>query len=214
MVLLGNEEKRAAEAGAYLSKGARCTSSLGLPKKDHDCRNYSSTYKERMTYYYDSEAGVMISVDPQTKDVRILEPVNFEKNARPSPQIAADATKSRFTGKGCPECGSPSRHKKDCSASVKAPATKRKLGVACEECGSLSRRHKLGCSFAGGNKAWASLEREEKKRSGLMSQREYSQVKTAHTHGMDPTSISKEMNLTVKEVNTAVLSKNFEEYTN
>jgi hypothetical protein len=39
------------------------------------------------------------------------------------------------------------------------------------------------------------LDEEEKKRAGLMSSREYNQVKTAHNHGMDPTSIAHEMNL-------------------
>jgi hypothetical protein len=63
-----------------------------------------------------------------------------------------------------------------------------------------------------GNDAWAALDKEEKKRAGLMNARQYSQVKTAHNHGMDPTSIAHEMSLGVKEVNTAILSESFEQY--
>ena len=51
-------------------------------------------------------------------------------------------------------------------------------------------------------------------RAGLMSRHHYNQVKTAHKHGMDPTSIAHEMNLTVKQANTAILSQSFDEYSN
>ena len=88
----------------------------------------------------------------------------------------------------------------------------------CSECGSKGNRHKKNCSKSGqeqsltGNDAWAALDKEEKKRADLMSSRQYGQVKTAHTHGMDPTSIAHEMGLRVKEVNTAILSESFETY--
>jgi hypothetical protein len=68
-----------------------------------------------MTYYYDSEAKVMIAVDPETEDVRVLEPIDFEEEPESKPGKKTDAKPARATGKGCPECGSPSRHKKDCS---------------------------------------------------------------------------------------------------
>jgi hypothetical protein len=70
-----------------------------------------------MTYYYDSEAKVMIAVDPDTEDVRVLEAINFEEDepdlkpvkVKPAPQSA------KRPGQGCPECGSKSRHRKECS---------------------------------------------------------------------------------------------------
>jgi hypothetical protein len=145
-----------------------------------------------------------------------LHPVNPLEIAKPGEPslfgIKVHVSKEAPNSKGCPECGSPSRHKATCSSiKAKVASIKRKLGQACDECGSLSRRHKKGCSLAGGNAAWAALDKGDK-RAGLMSERQYSQVKTAHNHGMDPTSIAHEMNLTMKEVNTAVLSKTFEVY--
>jgi hypothetical protein len=51
-----------------------------------------------MTYYYDSEARVLLAVDPETEDVRILEPIDFEEDepalktvkVKPVPQSAKD----------------------------------------------------------------------------------------------------------------------------
>ena len=78
-----------------------------------------------MTYYYDSEAKVLLAVAPETEDVRVLEPINFDEESEPEPKRSQKSEpkeiKSRFNGSGCPECGSPSRHKKDCS---KASASK------------------------------------------------------------------------------------------
>ena len=166
------------------------------------------------TYYYDKDARVLLAVDANS-NVRILEPINqtADELIEPAPVHKPAKVNIPKSGKGCPECGSPSKHKKDCSKSkANATGTKRKRGEPCEECGSNSSRHKKGCSLATGNDAWAALDQEEKKRAGLMSARQYSQVKTAHNHGMDPTSIAHEMNLTVKEVNTAILSKTFDVY--
>jgi hypothetical protein len=171
------------------------------------------------TYYYDKEERVVIAVS-DTGAVSILTPINqpiSQQVEEPSDQMPARAPKF---AKGCPECGSVSRHKKECSkaSGSKLPQTgTRRRGEPCEECESISSRHKLGCSLANsskktGNKAWAALEREEKKRGGQMTERQYDQVKTAHNHGMDPTSIAHEMNLAVKEVNTAILSKTFDIY--
>jgi hypothetical protein len=78
-----------------------------------------------MTYYYDSEANVLLAVDPETEDVRILEPINFEEDepalktvkVKPVPQSAR-------TAGGCPECGSKSKHKKTCSKSSGYAAAK------------------------------------------------------------------------------------------
>ena len=72
-----------------------------------------------MTYYYDSEAKVLLAVDPETEDVRILEPIDFEEDepvlktvkVKPLPVSAKKA------GGGCPEYGSKSKHKKACSKS-------------------------------------------------------------------------------------------------
>jgi hypothetical protein len=78
-----------------------------------------------MNYYYDSEAKVLIAIDPETEDVRVLEPLNFGEDPEPEPartqKNEPKEAKSRFKGSGCSVCGSPSRHKKDCS---KASASK------------------------------------------------------------------------------------------
>jgi hypothetical protein len=78
-----------------------------------------------MNYYYDNEAKVLIAIDPETEDVRVLEPIGFDEQLEAEParskKIEPKEAKSRFKGNGCSECGSPSRHKKDCS---KASASK------------------------------------------------------------------------------------------
>ena len=71
-----------------------------------------------MKYYYDSEARVMIAVDPDTEDVRILEPINFEEDEPALKTVKVKPLPSaKKTGGGCPECGSKSKHKKTCSKS-------------------------------------------------------------------------------------------------
>jgi hypothetical protein len=73
------------------------------------------------------------------------------------------------------------------------------------ECESIASRHKKGCALAAGhtdfgNNAWKALnEQEEKTRTDRMTRHQYNQAKTAHKHGMDPTSIAHEMNLTSKK---------------
>jgi hypothetical protein len=149
------------------------------------------TQKNNMTtYYYDKDSRTLLAVTEHGA-VSILEPINLStgEQVEASPVQKPKKTDTPKFTKGCPECGSTTRHKKDCS-NAKGKPTK----------GST------------GNDAWAALDKEEKKRANLMSVHKYNQVKTAHNHGMDPTSIAHEMSLGVKEVNTAILSKTFEAY--
>jgi len=64
-----------------------------------------------MKYYYDSEAKVPDAIDPETEDVRILEPIDFETMSR---SRGASSTLNRQRPAKA-ECGSLSRHKKTCS---------------------------------------------------------------------------------------------------
>ena len=58
-----------------------------------------------MKYYYDSEARVMIAVDPDTEDVRILEPINFEEDEPALKTVKVKPLPSaKKAGGGCPEC--------------------------------------------------------------------------------------------------------------
>jgi hypothetical protein len=82
-----------------------------------------------MTYYYDSEAKVMIAVDPDTEDVRVLEAINFEEDEpeRKPVKVKSAPQSAKRPGQGCPECGSKSRHRKTCSkASASKPDGKAK----------------------------------------------------------------------------------------
>jgi hypothetical protein len=178
-----------------------------------------------MTYYYDSEARVLLSVDPETEDVRILEPIDFEEDepalktvkVKPVPQSA------RTTGRGCPECGSPGRHKKDCfrSANIKAkPAKQRAPGQGCPECGSKSR-HRKECSHAGGatksntvgNKAWKNLGEVSSAKPG-MSQMQFGRVKIAQSHDIPAETIAKNMDLSESQVSKALDVETFDDYLN
>jgi hypothetical protein len=72
-----------------------------------------------MTYYYDSEAKVLLAVDPETEDVRILEPIHFEEDepVLKTVKVKPLPVSTKKAGGGCPECGSKSKHKSTCSKS-------------------------------------------------------------------------------------------------
>jgi hypothetical protein len=124
-----------------------------------------------MTYYYDSEARRLIAVNEETNDVRVLEPLNFEdEEEAPKRGLKFDVRPPNVkSGKGCPECGSPSRHKADCSRPAKTERKPMKR-VPCAECGSKGSTHRKACAKRGqtqsltGNDAWAALDEQEKKR--------------------------------------------------
>ncbi len=67
-------------------------------------------------YYYDAEERAFFAVNHETEEVRILEPIEFE-NDEPTlkPVKVRPAPKSEKKADGCPECGSPSRHKANVS---------------------------------------------------------------------------------------------------
>jgi hypothetical protein len=88
-------------------------------------------------YYFDDVAEKLIAYDTETKAARELPKVSLGVVAAPAindeqpqphrvykerktviPPKAPRATNKPAKGKGCSECGSPSRHKKDCSKSI------------------------------------------------------------------------------------------------
>jgi hypothetical protein len=75
--------------------------------------------KENMTnYYYDEEEQKLLAIDTETHDVRVLEPIDFddaEDEPAPKHGPAVKVSKQPKSGAGCPECGSKSRHRKECS---------------------------------------------------------------------------------------------------
>jgi hypothetical protein len=144
-----------------------------------------------MRTYYDSEARVMIAVDPATEDVRILEAINFDDDEPLKPvKVKPFAKVEKQPGQGCPECGSKSRHRKGCS----------RAGGASKE-------------RMDGNDACKALD-EKQARAGRATLHQYSQIRIAHGHKIDPETIATEIGLSLAEVNTAILSSNFEEYSN
>jgi hypothetical protein len=57
-----------------------------------------------MTYYYDNEAKVLIAVDEETDDVRVLEPLNFSEEAetKRGPKDRSKASHEKDEGPGLP----------------------------------------------------------------------------------------------------------------
>jgi hypothetical protein len=71
-------------------------------------------------YYYDDEQQKLLTIDTESNDVRVLEPIDFddvedEPTPKRGPAVKVVAKKPRKSGEGCPECGSRSRHRKECS---------------------------------------------------------------------------------------------------
>jgi hypothetical protein len=70
-------------------------------------------------YYYDDEQQKLLAIDTETNDVRVLEPIDFDDvEDEPAPKrgpAAKVAKQPRKSGEGCTECGSKSRHRKECS---------------------------------------------------------------------------------------------------
>ena len=57
-----------------------------------------------MIYYYDSEAKVLLAVDPETEDVRILESIHFEEDEPVLKTVKVKLLPSaKKAGGGCPE---------------------------------------------------------------------------------------------------------------
>ena len=88
-----------------------------------------------MIYYYYSEAKVLLAVDPETEDVRILESIHFEEDEPVLKTVKVKLLPSaKKAGGGCPECGSKSKHKKTCSKSsnhgVAKPAKEESLKMS------------------------------------------------------------------------------------
>ena len=143
----------------------------------------------------------------------------------PSPDFTGTLTPD-ITKKGCAECGSPSRHKKECSSVGKPTqpqtASKRKGRPTKPCCNSKGPAHFKWCKEKGGsgepgrNKGtmeWQKLEREEQRhRPGAMSKTHFEQVKVATHHELPPDAIARNLGLTQKEVNRAVLARNYDEY--
>lgn len=143
-----------------------------------------------MTYYYDSEARVMIAVDPETEEVRILEAINFEDDepelksvkVKPAPKLA------KQPGKGCPECSSTTKHRKGCS----------QAGVKKEK--------KMT-----GNKAWKDLG-EVSSPKAKMTRMEYGRVKIANSHDIPNETVANDMKLSEAEVSKAIEAETYDEY--
>ena len=85
-------------------------------------------------YFYDEVDGAMVAHDTEKNTVRLLKRINgIEQTYTPpapseeivvrGPNKSTPYTKNPKMGKGCPECGSPSRHKATCSRA----GTKKKL---------------------------------------------------------------------------------------
>jgi hypothetical protein len=69
-------------------------------------------------YYYDDEQRNLLAIDTETNDGRVLEPIDFDdEEDEPAPKRgpAVKVAKQPKSGAGCPECGSKSRHRKECS---------------------------------------------------------------------------------------------------
>jgi hypothetical protein len=103
------------------------------------------------------------------------------------------ANKPEKSSKDCPECGSPGRHRKDCSRAGK---------------GKLKESIK-------GNKEWQALGEAESSagKKKRLTEHQYNQIKIAHQHELPPDTIASEMGLTSKMVNTVILSRSYDEYT-
>ena len=143
-----------------------------------------------MTYYYDSEARVMLAVDPETEDIRILDPIDFEEDepAIKSVKVKPAAGNKKTPGSGCPECGSKSRHRKECS---KAGGAKSQMV---------------------GNKAWKDLGEVSVGKDKVIARMEFGRVKIAQTHDIPTEVIAKDMRLSEAEVSKAIEAETYDDY--
>jgi hypothetical protein len=86
-------------------------------------------------YYYDEEEQKLLAIDTETNDVRVLEPIDFndaEDEPAPKRGPAVKVSKQPKSGAGCPECGSKSRHRKECSKAGGKPASAAKSSKLSE----------------------------------------------------------------------------------
>jgi len=96
----------------------------------------------------------------------------------------------------------------------------------CDTCGAQGWRHKKGCELSGkpgstshketdkqGNAEWQALGDVRSVRQGAMSRHQYQQVKTASKHEIPSDVISREVRVSLKEIQRVLLSKDYEEYT-
>ena len=97
-------------------------------------------------YYYDEEQQKLLAIDTETNDVRVLEPIDFEDDDEaPKRGPAVKFSKQpRKLGEGCPECGSKSRHRKECSKATGAkPATTAKSSKLSKQTTKFARNNSV-----------------------------------------------------------------------
>jgi hypothetical protein len=172
------------------------------------------------TYYYDEEARALIAVNEETNEVRLLEPLRLDGEPDDEVSTTKPAKLSKGKGTGCPECGSPSRHKATCSRSgASQPGEKRKSikRGPCTECGSKGARHRKTCSKTGqeqslvGNDAWAALDAPVQ-RENAMSRMLYGRVKIANSHDIPSETIATNLTVSEVQVSKAIDAETYEDY--
>jgi hypothetical protein len=160
-------------------------------------------------YFYDKVADTLIALDDGTMTIKQLPALKLPSNAPASMDEAPQlASKRKYTkrgsidaevlptrkskGKGCEECGSTTRHRKECSnakTTLRAP--------------KLSEK---------GNDAWQALEGPRSTKTAALSRMQFSRIQLAHSHDIPPNSIAANMDVPEQEVNKAILAETYDDY--
>ena len=142
-------------------------------------------------YFYDEEAGTLIAFDPVAETLRELVHIGDLEDEAEEQEEELPAPKSKGTkrnaGKGCPECGSPSRHRKECSRARRT-------------------------SDQPGNEEWQKLGDTTGLRPGGMSRDKFSRVKLAAKNDLPSDVIARELTVSLKEVNKAMIATDYDAY--
>jgi hypothetical protein len=145
--------------------------------------------KGMTTYYYDEEARTLIAVNEETNEVRLIEPLRLDSEPVEHITHKPKTPKSvRGKGAGCPECSSPSRHRKDCSRA-----------------GSTASRVKLQ-----GNKEWHELDDAPKVKT--ISRMHFGRVKIAHSHNIPVETIAADLGFDESEVSKVIEADTYDDY--
>jgi hypothetical protein len=152
-------------------------------------------------YFFDEESESLIAYNEQTKAARVLSILVLEGISAAAPALTeepfpkrkytkrdtppARASQPKPVASGCPECGSPSRHKKECSKAK---------------------------SNMEGNKDWKNLGGVSAPRAGAMTRMEFGRVQIARSHDLPIETIARNLDLAEVEVSKASDAETYDDY--
>lgn len=212
VVCLGHGKEKARregdQASATLSEGVWHYSPVGIPQEHNAGRSYPLTHKWNMNEYKiavfrngHSIAEYEIDADGVVEVLRSMhaaesKPVDSgtkeELPVRPTAKVTRTPKPVTARNKrgGCDECGSPSRHKKDCS----------RAGGAKKERSNMA-----------GTPEWQALGEVESP-TKRMSRMAFGRVKISQSHDIPAETIARNMDELPEEIEKALDAETYDEY--